>query len=241
MIPLRDENPSGTFPFVTLLLIAANVVVFGYELAMPTGELKAAVSRYGVVPARAVEQFHQVPQNLDSLILPFLSSMFLHGGFMHLIGNIWYLWIFGDNIEDRLGHFRFLFFYVLCGLLAGAIHVALNTGETIPCIGASGAIAGVLGAYFFCYPGARVLTLVPIFVLITFIRLPASFLLGVWFLLQVLSGTGPGVDAGGVAWWAHIGGFAAGIVLVVLIPQSKKARQQERLDRFRAYQHRQRH
>jgi len=240
MIPIRDERPSGTFPFVTILLIVANVVVFGYELTLGQRALNAMVWRLGIVPARAADHLFSLPPQVKEFGLPFLSSMFLHGGFLHLIGNVWYLWIFGDNIEDRIGHFKYLLFYVLCGIIAGAVHVAFNPRSGVPCIGASGAIAGVLGAYFFCYPGARVLTLVPIFYFITFIHLPAFLLLGFWFLLQVMSGTRPGVEATGVAWWAHIGGFVGGIVLAILIPQSKRSRQEERLDRFRAYRERRR-
>ena len=240
MIPIRDEKPSGTFPFVTILLIAANVAVFGYEWTLSPRALNATIWRFGIVPARAADHLFSFPPRVQEFGLPFLSSMFLHGGFLHLIGNVWYLWIFGDNIEDRIGHFKYLLFYALCGIIAGAVHVAFNPSSGVPCIGASGAIAGVLGAYFFCYPGARVLTLVPIFFFIMFIRVPAFFLLGLWFLIQVLSGTSPGVDAVGVAWWAHIGGFVAGIVLAILIPQSKRSRQEERLDRFRAYRERRR-
>jgi membrane associated rhomboid family serine protease len=238
MIPIRDDKPSGTFPIITILLIGANVAVFVHELKLGPRGLAAAVERFGIVPARATELLTAVPPQLQRLGLPFLASMFLHGGLLHLIGNVWYLWLFGDNIEDRLGHFRYLIFYLLCGIVAGIVHVAVNPHSQVPCIGASGAIAGVLGAYFFCYPGARVLTLVPIFIFITFVRLPAFLLLGLWFAIQVMSGTGPGVDAGGVAWWAHIGGFIAGIVLVILMPQSRQSRQERRPTRYQTFRQR---
>ena len=154
--------------------------------------------------------------------------MFLHGGWLHLIGNMWYLWIFGDNIEDRLGHFAYLIFYLLCGLGAGIVHTILNAGTEIPSVGASGAIAGVLGAYVVSYPFARVLTLVPIFVFLQVIEIPALLVLGFWFVMQFLSGTASlavaGGNAGGVAWWAHVGGFVIGMILVGLFPRKDRPR-----------------
>ena len=169
------------------------------------------------------------PQSHLSLIdvaVPFFTSMFLHGGWLHLIGNMWYLWIFGDNIEDRLGHFTYLLFYLLCGLGAGVVHTVLNANTTVPSIGASGAIAGVLGAYVVSYPFARVLTLIPIFIFLQVIEIPAVIVLGLWFVMQFLYGTASlaltGPNAGGVAWWAHVGGFIIGILLVGLFPRKDR-------------------
>jgi membrane associated rhomboid family serine protease len=149
-------------------------------------------------------------------VVPFLTFMFLHGGFLHLLGNMWSLYIFGDNVEDRLGHFRYLVFYVLCGLASGVSHLVLNWHSNIPTIGASGAIAGVMGAYFILYPRAKILALVPIFFFLHFMEVPAFLFLGIWFLFQFLSAAGASAQAGGIAWWAHIGGFIFGIIFLKL-------------------------
>ena len=171
---------------------------------------------YGLVPAR-----YSVPEiaayfTVGQQVLPFLTFMFLHGGLLHLVGNVWFLYIFGDNVEDHLGHFRYLFFYLLCGWASGCAHLALNWHAKIPTIGASGAIAGVMGAYWILYPKARVLTLVPIFFLPYFVEIPAFLFLGIWLLFQFLSAAGPAAQMGGIAWWAHIGGFIFGIVFLKL-------------------------
>jgi membrane associated rhomboid family serine protease len=204
----------------------ANVLVFLYELSLGP-YLEPFIFRYGVVPA-AVMNWPESNLPLIAVVAPFFTSMFLHGGFLHLIGNMWYLWIFGDNIEDRLGHFTYFVFYLLCGLGAGVVHTFLNYNVTIPSIGASGAIAGVLGAYFLSYPFARVLTLVPIFIFIQVIEIPALIVLGFWFVLQFLSGTSQMASAtantGGVAWWAHVGGFVVGMLLVNLFPRKDRPR-----------------
>ena len=226
MIPFRDNIPSRTTPFVTVSIIVLNVLAFLYELSRGPA-LDNFLSAFGVIPAQVyfVAQ-SEVPIFL--VILPFFTSMFLHGGWMHLIGNMWYLWIFGDNVEDRLGHGKFLLFYILCGLGAGIAHTVLNITSTIPTIGASGAIAGVLGAYLVSFPFARVLTLVPIFIFIQVIEIPAMIVLGLWFVMQFLSGTASlaaaaGADVGGVAWWAHIGGFVLGMLLVQIFPRRPRA------------------
>jgi membrane associated rhomboid family serine protease len=181
--------------------------------------------QYGIIPA-AVFQWSQSDLPFSAVALPFLTSMFLHGGWLHLIGNMWYLWIFGDNIEDRIGHFSYLIFYLLCGLGAGIAHTTLNYDSTAPSIGASGAIAGVLGAYLVSYPFARVLTLVPIFVFLQVIEIPALIVLGFWFLVQFLYGATALASAtgnsGGVAWWAHVGGFIVGMILVSLFPRKDR-------------------
>ena len=218
MFPLRDTIPSRRAPVVTWALIAVNCLVFAWQLALPEGSLLRLFHLYGMVPARfsspgwAAEAGY--PQ---SLALPFLTSMFLHGGFFHLLSNMWTLWIFGDNVEDRMGRLRYLLFYLSCGLGAGLVHWLTNLGSTVPTIGASGAIAGVLGAYLVLFPRSRVVTLVPLFFWPLFFEIPAYFYLAFWFVTQLLSGASAlasgAAGAGGVAWWAHIGGFAAGFAL----------------------------
>src|SRR5437867_8155041 len=223
MIPFRDNIPSRSFPLITVSLITVNVFVFFYELSLGSRSFERFIMHYGVVPT-TVLAWPQSHIPFTAVALPFFTSMFLHGGWLHLIGNMWYLWIFGDNVEDRLGHFNFLIFYLLCGLGAGIVHTILNAGSTIPSLGASGAIAGVLGAYLVSYPFARVLTLVPIFFFIQIIEIPALIVLGFWFVMQFLYGaaslTSPtAATAGGVAWWAHVGGFVIGILLLGVFPR----------------------
>ena len=201
--------------------------MFIYELSLGDA-LEPLVFQFGVIPA-LVASWPQSDLPLLAVIIPFLTSMFLHGGWLHLIGNMWYLWIFGDNIEDRLGHFTFLLFYMLCGIGAGIVHTILNINSTIPSVGASGAIAGVLGAYALSYPFARVLTLLPIFVFIQVVEIPALIVLGLWFVMQLLYGYGSlaattASEAGGVAWWAHVGGFVIGILLIGLFPRKDRPR-----------------
>jgi len=215
MIPIRDTVRSQTYPVVNAVIIGINIVVFLVELSQGR-RLTQFTYVYGLVPAR-----YSVPQvaayfTSGQQIFSFLSFMFLHGGFLHLLGNMWFLYIFGDNVEDRLGHIRYLFFYLLCGLASGASHLFLNLDSTIPTIGASGAIAGVMGAYFVLYPRAKILTLVPIFIFIQLIHLPAFVFLGIWFLFQFLSAAGTSAQSGGIAWWAHIGGFVFGIIFLKL-------------------------
>jgi membrane associated rhomboid family serine protease len=219
MIPIRDKNPSSTFPYVTIGIIVVNVLIFLYELSLDSG-LGVFVMKYGVVPLR-VSHYSQVPDlTFISTFLPFISSMFLHGGFVHLIGNMWFLWIFGDNIEDKLGHFKYLGFYILCGIIASSVHVFFNSQSEIPCIGASGAIAAVLGAYMVTFPRARVVTIVPLFIFIQVIELPAVVVLGFWFVIQFFNGAisiTASASGAGVAWWAHIGGFVSGIIIFYII------------------------
>src|SRR5438105_6847176 len=226
MIPFRDNIPSRSTPIITISLILINVIVFIYELSLGDA-LEPFIYQFGVVPSVAAH-WSQSDLPFVAIVIPYLTSMFLHGGWLHLIGNMWYLWIFGDNVEDRLGHFAYLLFYLLCGLGAGIVHTVLNSETTVPSVGASGAIAGVLGAYVVSYPFARVLTLVPIFIFLQVIEIPAVLLLVFWFLMQFLYGTASlaasGANAGGVAWWAHVGGFVIGIVLVVLFPRKVRPR-----------------
>jgi len=204
-IPLKDENPTQRFPVVTVVLITLNVLVFLYQIFSPEG-LQYSIYRMGTIPYEITHftTISQLPRILPPLTL--LTSLFLHGSFLHLFGNMLYLWIFGNNIEDFLGPFRYILFYLVSGLGASLVHIIFHPSSMIPMIGASGAIAGVLGAYFLLYPGARVLTLVFFWI----IPVPAFFILGLWFVAQVMNiGIG-----GGVAWFAHIGGFLIGVALI---------------------------
>ncbi|MGD9332184.1 MAG: rhomboid family intramembrane serine protease [Desulfobacterales bacterium] len=216
MIPLRDNIRSQNYPVVNNLLIGLNVLVFAIQLSQGS-DWNRFVFTYGLVPARftdpALSAYFGLPANLFSL----LSFMFLHGGFMHIIFNMWSLWIFGDNVEDRLGPLRYLGFYLAAGLLSGLSHMALNLGSQAPTIGASGAVAGVMGAYFILHPGAKILTLIPIIIIPWVIEIPAFVFLGLWFLIQFISAAGSQAGATGIAWWAHIGGFIGGMVLLKLI------------------------
>ena len=211
MIPLRDDIRSERRPYVNYLFIAACVVAFAWQLLSQysdgaSGE--AIVRTYGMVPRDIVEGRH---------LWTLLTSMFLHGGFLHIIGNMLYLWIFGDNVEDAFGHIPYFFVYLLSGLLGSLLQVLISPHSTIPTIGASGAISGVMGAYFVLFPRARVLTVIPIFFFIRLLYLPASLLLGFWILLQVLYGCSATPGTGGVAYFAHIGGFVAGALLALIV------------------------
>ncbi len=212
MIPLRDENPTVRLPIVTVLLVIANVVVFVFELGRTDAQLVALLNSWGANPSALASN------PFDPKLWPtVLTSMFLHAGWLHLLGNMLYLWIFGNNVEDRFGPLPFLLFYVACGAAAVAAQVALSSGSDVPLVGASGAIAGVLGAYVLLYPRARVLTLIPIIFVFEVAMIPAGFVIGFWFVLQLVQGIG-GLGSGmasGVAWWAHVGGFAAGLALTV--------------------------
>jgi len=204
-IPLKDENPTYRFPLVTILFISVNILVFFYQIFSPSG-LQYYVYKMGAIPYEITHFTTLASLPRISPPLALLTAMFLHGSLFHLFGNMLYLWIFGNNIEDFLGPVRFILFYVLCGLGASLTHIIFNPNSKVPMIGASGAIAGILGAYMILYPAARVLTLVFIWI----IPIPAAVLLGFWFLAQVLNiGLG-----GGVAWFAHVGGFLIGIGLI---------------------------
>jgi len=217
MIPLKDTIPSRTFPFVNYTIILLNFLFFLYQLSLGP-HLEKFLYAWGVVPAQFFAPLSIGHLHLSQRILPLFTSMFLHGGWLHFLGNMLYLYIFGDNVEDRLGHARYFLFYLLCGVLAAAVHLLTNTGSRVPTIGASGAIAGVMGAYFFLFPYARVVTLIFIFFFFDIVEIPAFFFLAFWFILQFLSGTvsfdAQNALSGGVAWWAHIGGFLAGILLL---------------------------
>jgi rhomboid family protein len=226
MIPLRDDLPRQRFPIVTYLLIGANVLAFLWQLSLG-GDLERVLYGIAFIPAK-----FWLTGNWVGDLLAIVVSMFLHGSLLHIGSNMLYLYIFGDNVEDRLGHFKYLVFYLLCGFIATFAHAFFSPDSRLPAIGASGAIAGVLGAYIVLYPYARVMTLIPIFVFITIRHIPAIFILGLWFVLQLFSGVGSlGVtdaqDLGGVAYFAHIGGFVAGMLLIVLFGGFGKARRRQ--------------
>jgi rhomboid family protein len=243
MIPLRDYNRSRSVPFITYSLIAVNVLVFLYQLSLPGGG-EEVIADWGLKPAFVTRYVHgekvgvmelqtvvpdrsgrevvvtkQVTVGLTfvTALLPFLTSMFIHGGFAHILGNMWFLYIFGDNVEDHLGHGRYIFFYLGAGIAASIIHTLMSLDSAIPTVGASGAISGVLGAYAVTFPHARVLTLVPIFVFLQLVEIPAVLFLFIWFGLQLVSSLVSTPGEGGVAFWAHVGGFVAGLVAVKLL------------------------
>ena len=229
MIPLRDYRPSGSFPLVTVALIAVNLLVYLYQ-ALILGSQRALVDvgfrfqmisleqlfvfKYGVSPCEILGSCEPFPDATFPIWLTLFTSMFLHGGLLHLIGNMWYLWIFGDNVEDAMGRLRFLLFYLLSGIASAFAQVMANPDSAIPMVGASGAIAGVLGAYLLLYPYGRVLTLMIFFYFIRMVEVPAIVLLGFWFFLQLANASLGQLTGGGVAWFAHIGGFLAGAVLL---------------------------
>jgi membrane associated rhomboid family serine protease len=216
MLPLRDDQPRYSTPWVTRFLIALNLLIFLFEASLTPRGLNGVIRQFGVVPSHLAAFLSGSPRySLPEVVLPFFTSMFLHGSWMHVIGNMWFLFIFGDNVEDYLGHFKYLVFYILTGLIAMSTQVAISLNSNVPTLGASGAIAGVLGAYFILYPRARVLTWFFVFV----VWVPAWIILGYWFALQFLSGTATalavqGQNMGGVAFWAHVGGFVSGALLV---------------------------
>ena len=216
MIPIRDTTLTRSTPVVNYAIIGLNVLLFLVEMGQG-GNLDRFIYFYGLVPARytvpQLSDYFTIGQQLFSLV----SFMFLHGGFWHLLGNMWFLYIFGDNVEDHLGPLRYLLFYLLCGLASGVSHLLLNAHSNVPTIGASGAIAGVMGAYFLLHPTAKVLTLIPIIFIPLFVEIPAFFFLGFWFLLQFLNAAGSASTGSGIAWWAHIGGFIFGMIFIKLL------------------------
>ncbi len=233
MIPLKDDAPRFRTPFINYFLMAANIIVFLYEITLPShAALDSFIMQFGAVPgriplwlsggevpARLVHQLGEGYVSAGSALLPILTSMFLHGGLWHLVFNMWALWIFGDNVEDQLGHFGYLVFYLVAGVLASLTHIAFNFYSLVPSVGASGAIAGVMGAYFILFPSARVLTWVFLF----FLWLPAWIVLGYWFVVQFLTGAATAIaptaqTTGGIAFWAHVGGFIAGVLIIKMLP-----------------------
>jgi membrane associated rhomboid family serine protease len=226
MIPLKDRNPTSTPPVINVMLIIMNVLVFLYQFSLGPALGERFIMANALIPARLEHLLTTPGIPLPAALAPLVTHMFLHGGFLHILGNMWFLWIFGDNIEDRLGHFSYLVFYLVCGIAAAVLQTMVSLGSRVPMLGASGAISGVLGAYLVLYPRARVLTLVPLLFFFFTVDLPAVLILGYWFLIQFLSGLESlGMRAatqGGTAWWAHIGGFVTGIVLVRLWPQRQR-------------------
>ena len=218
MIPLRDVIPSRTTPYITVTIIILNAAAWLFELGLPRRELAQFLQLYGVVPA-------------DFYAPTLITSMFLHGSWMHVIGNMWYLWIFGDNVEDRVGHGRFIIFYLLCGIAAAVGQIVMDPKSTLPTIGASGAIAGVMGAYFVLYPRSRVLTLIPLIIIWDVVELPAIFFLGIWFLMQLFSAGAIAATAnttgGGVAFAAHVAGFLAGVLGVFVFRKKESVWERE--------------
>ncbi len=213
MIPLRDINPTERFAVITFSLILLNVAVFIFELTLGNRASELFMESFALVPARLFAS----PRPAGAVIpveATLVTSMFLHGGFLHIGGNMLYLWIFGNNIEDATGRVRFIFFYLICGILAAYAHAYMNFTSLTPMIGASGAISGVLGAYLLLYPRARVITLVFFGFYVRTVQVPAMYVLGFWFALQFLSAMVSGGSAGGVAWYAHVAGFIAGMLLI---------------------------
>ena len=214
MIPLRGSVPTEKFPFVTILIIVINVAVFMYQLALEPKAQEELIMRAGATPYEISHGVDKPPAFGYPVQLTLLSSMFLHGGLFHIIGNMLYLWVFGSNIEDRVGHLRFIFFYLICGVVAGIAHIASGPESTIPMVGASGAISGVLGAYLILFPRARILTLITLGFFIRLVEMPALIVLGFWIIVQLVNATF--LRQTDVAWLAHIGGFFAGLLLIPL-------------------------
>ena len=225
--PLKDENPTTRFPYITILFIGLNILVFFYQVFSPEG-LQYHIYKMGAIPYelthfKSIQYFPRLSSEYIPRLFPpltLLTSIFIHGSLFHLVGNIWFLWIFGNNIEDYLGPVRFILFYFISGLGASFTHVIFNVNSPYPMIGASGAIAGILGAYIILYPGARILSLVFLFFFIRILPIPAVVFLGIWFLAQILNiGVG-----GGVAWFAHIGGFLIGVAMIKIYSQRRRAK-----------------
>jgi membrane associated rhomboid family serine protease len=220
MIPLRDSTPSHSTPVVTVLLIAVNCAVFFHQISLDAFSRNEFIYTYAMTPDRFAAS-------------TMVTSMFLHGGWLHIIGNMWFLWIYGDNVEDVLGKARYLAFYLACGVAAALTHLVFNAESRVPTVGASGAIAGVMGAYLLKFPGSRIVTLIPIFVFFTTVEIPAFVILLYWFAIQIFSGVGElgraNVNQGGVAWFAHIGGFVAGAVLIKVLRTHERYRRHREL------------
>jgi rhomboid family protein len=224
MIPLRDNVPRSSWPLITVALIVVNCLIFFREVSLFPNQRNAMIHQYSLIPARTAAFLEGRSTNPAPAVVPLFTSMFLHGGWLHLIGNMWFLWIFGDNVEDRVGHLRFLYLYLLSGLAGALAELFFSLDSTVPMLGASGAIAGVMGAYLITFPGARILTLVPIFFFLTTIEVPAFLMLFYWLVLQFFSGVasiGAG-EQGGVAWFAHVGGFLTGVPLMLLLRRPRR-------------------
>lgn len=235
MIPIRDNQPSYSLPVVTYFLMAVNFLVFIVQIQIGFDN-QAFFYTYGLVPAK-----YTVPEmskyfSVANQFISVFSYMFLHGGFLHFMGNMWSLYIFGDNVEEHFGSLRFLGFYLICGAISGFFHFLTNPASSMPTIGASGAVAGVMGAYFLLFPKSKILTLIPIIIIPWFVEIPAFIFLGIWFFMQVLNATGSGAGAG-IAWWAHIGGFAAGFLMVKLNTRVPETGLKQKIGQYTARKH----
>ena len=226
MFPLRDKQPSRIRPWITVALIAINGLLFLYELSLPTGELESLVQSLGLVPARFADSRWRSAEPLGPAdFATLVTSTFLHGSLLHVLSNLWFLWIFGDNVEERFGRLRFLAFYLLCGVVAGMAHVVVEPDSDMPTIGASGAVAGVMGAYVRLFPRGRIVAVVPILIFPLLFEVPAIGFLAFWFLLQLFGASVGALDQGhsqGIAFWAHIGGFLAGLFAVPLFARRRR-------------------
>ena len=223
MIPLKDLTPRRSFPVVTLSLILVNIAVFIYQITLPPHAAQAFVNTYAVVPSKIQAAMAGHHYTLTQALLPLFTCMFLHGGWLHIIGNMWFLWIFGANVEDHMGPFPYLLFYLLCGVGSSVAQTAFSWGSHIPALGASGAISGVLGAYIIFFPTSQIYTLVTLYIIWFRARIPAIVFIGLWFAIQALSAFGSlggagHLEQGGVAWWAHVGGFVLGLLFAKIIP-----------------------
>jgi membrane associated rhomboid family serine protease len=226
MFPLRDNTPNVHKPVMVTTIVVINVALFVFGLLLSPKGQAYVFHVFGLVPLRLTDSMWASANGYPGgVMVSLFSHMFLHSSWMHIIGNMWTLWIFGDNIEDVMGPFRFLIFYLCCGFAALATHLFFNFSSPIPVVGASGAIAGVMGAYLVLYPHAKVATLIPIFIFPWFVDLPAVLFLGIWFLLQFFNGAASAAGGGGVAWWAHVGGFVAGIVLLKLFEDKNRCQE----------------
>ncbi len=224
MIPLKNENPSKKIPFVNIMLILANMVIFIYQHFLALQDVQSLFLRLGCIPYEFTHFVDIAPQALVPVPLTIFTAMFIHGGWIHLLSNMLFLWIFGDNVEGKLGHFKYLCFYVLCGVAGSICHIAVNLHSQVPSIGASGAIAGVMGAYMWLFPGARIRTLLIWVIFVQVVSVPAIIMIGYWILIQILSAFA-GWDSrtgGGIAWFAHIGGFVAGLVLAIIMKRRRR-------------------
>ncbi len=213
MFPYKDDNPTRTVPFVTMAIIALNILVFMFQLTAQS-DSKTVLFAFGAIPHNLIS--HDSIQPIPAWMTLF-TSMFMHGGFFHIFGNMLYLWIFGNNIEDVLGHGKFVIFYLFCGIIAALSHTITNPSSTIPMVGASGAVSGVLGAYLILYPHARIHTIIFLGFFVQTVRIPALIVIGFWAIIQVVNGlVASGVNQGGVAWFAHVGGFLSGLFIILL-------------------------
>lgn len=220
MIPIRDRNPTRSFPIITISLILLNTGIYIYEISLPREALEELILKFGAIPVEIVNITDINPQTPFHLFITLITSTFLHGGLLHITGNMLYLWIFGNNVEDALGKIKFITFYLLCGISAGLTHIFMNPSSEVPVIGASGAISGVLGAYAVLYPFARVDTLLIFFFFWRIVPVPAFFFILIWFLMQL---AGASRMSGNIAWFAHIGGFLSGIIFLFLLGRKRKS------------------